>query len=223
MIKIAFDTSTPYCNVALGEGNKILSEVSYHLPQKHQERLLPIIDSLLKKNSLGILDIDCYVVGIGPGSYTGLRIGISTARALAQGTGKKIIPISSMDAIAFNFINKKGITCIAIDGKQSEIYLAFYETKNSLKRTSKYLVVKPEEVSMIMKKNDEKITVAGDGLKAYGNLFKGKNVEKSEESLWIPRASNLLNLSHQREAKEFNEVTPLYLRLSHAEENKKRD
>ncbi|MCK4776920.1 MAG: hypothetical protein KAS39_01000, partial [Actinomycetia bacterium] len=121
----------------------------------------------------------------------------------------------------FNFINKKGITCIAIDGKRSEIYLAFYETKNGLKRISKYLVVTPEEISRIMKKKDEKITVAGDGLKAYGNLFKGKNVEKSEEPLWIPKASSLLTLSHQREEKEFNEVAPLYLRLSHAEENKK--
>ena len=105
---LGIDTSGEYCSVGLAKGDAILGEVSEKTPQAHSDKLIPFIDKLLKENNLKIQDVKGIAVSIGPGCFTGLRVGVATAKALAQGLEIPIVGVPTLDMIALNAITKNG-------------------------------------------------------------------------------------------------------------------
>src|SRR3712207_4927086 len=123
---LSIDSSTSSASCAILEDNKLLGEITLNDKKQHSVILMPLIDSLLKDLKLTINDIDAFAVSSGPGSFTGLRIGIATVKGLADGTGKPFVGISSLDGLAFNLAYSSGIICPIIDALRDNVYTALY-------------------------------------------------------------------------------------------------
>jgi len=227
LISLAFDTSSPVLTIALGDEESIINEVDMWLPKGHMANLIPAIDDLLKNSNLKIDDVNVIVIGSGPGSYTGLRIGMEMARTFAQLLEIPIIGIASMDAIAYRNAYNKAIICPVIDAKRGEVYTALYRiTDGKTYHITGYKVLNPEELaSILVLEGYERIVFAGDALKLYADVFRQLLQDKAEfapEEDWWPRASDLIRLTRQRIVqRDFDELyrlTPIYVRLSQAEE-----
>ncbi len=224
MLILAFDTATDECTVALEKDGVLLGEVNLYAPRSHMEKLLPLIDNSLKQANYAIKDIESIVVGLGPGSFTGIRIGVSTARGLAQALGKPVFGVSTSDCLAYPFVFLNSLICVVLDAKRKEVYATIYEGSNgSLKRLTDYQVTIPEDLCAVLKKEKQSLIIVGDGLRVYGELFKDnlKEAHFADESYWFPRAANLITLARPKFSLgkgDYNELTPIYARLPQAEE-----
>lgn len=127
MTVLGIDTSAIVCSVGLVSDDKILSEKTISNGLTHSETLLPLIKELLEEKSLSLEDIDCLAISTGPGSFTGLRIGISTVKGLAISLGKKCFSASTLEALAMNALHLDGkIICPVMDARRGEFYNALF-------------------------------------------------------------------------------------------------
>ena len=181
----------------------------------HSRLLVPTIDKLLKKARLRLKDIDGFCIGIGPGSFTGLRIGVTTVKGLAYSLGKPIVAVPTLDIIAHNARNFKGIICPVLDARKGKVYACLYKSDGKvIKRISKYLLLPMEELA---RKVNGEVLFLGD---ASGQIFAGDierlfNGRTRKKLDWHPRAEVVaqLSLEHFRK-KRFvtpEDLEPLYL------------
>lgn len=122
MIVLAIDTSGPCAEIALRDGDERLATTSLRGAAHHSETLIVALDALLAHLSLGVNDIDLFACTIGPGSFTGLRIGISTVLGLAEATGKPAIGVTTLEAVAFPYLNGAWPVAACLDAKRGQIY-----------------------------------------------------------------------------------------------------
>jgi len=128
---LGIDTSSKFLNIALSEDEDIIREESHLLDRRQASQLVPKVKELLKKSRTPINKIDAFIIGLGPGSFTGLRIGVSTIKGFGIASGKPCIGLASIDSIACNVQdNNKDIIPI-IDAKRNQIYAAVYRKKGS--------------------------------------------------------------------------------------------
>lgn len=122
---LALDTSSDACSVALAVGDRIADSHVVE-PRKHMRILVPMIEDLLQKNDVSLSDLDAIVLGNGPGSFIGMRIGASVAQGIAFGSGLKIVPVSSLAAIAAEVFAEQDASCVLVaqDARMGEVYLA---------------------------------------------------------------------------------------------------
>lgn len=195
----------------------------------HGKLLIPALDKLLKrahwrKDQIGLVAVD-----VGPGSYTGLRVGLAIAKTIAYALKTKIIGVSSLDILLKNVKDSDcGYACPVIDARWNQVYTAIYEKSiNGYKRRTDYLAITPEDLVKLLNRYQDKILLFGDGLKAYADIFRrlGKRAEFAQERLWLPLAKNVALLGYEahKEGKRDNPIKllPLYLRQTEAEINLK--
>jgi len=168
MVVLGIDTCSSICGVALVRDELVIGKFIINIPNFHDEKLMGIISDLLKACSLDIDNVDGYAVTIGPGSFTGIRIGMSVAKGLSHSLGKPVAGITSLDSFAVKAHNcdvERNITtiCSVIDAKRDEVYYSIYRTQPELERVSDYDCKTIEELI--------KIT-------PLGTLFIGDGVEK---------------------------------------------
>jgi tRNA threonylcarbamoyladenosine biosynthesis protein TsaB len=137
---LAFDSSSALLSVALYDDQKKIGELSSDTGAKHSNVLVPMIENLLKKFRVNLSEVDVFAVGLGPGSFTGLRVGIATAQVLGYVLKKKIVGVSSLEAIARDALEgKNSRVAVALDARKSKVYGAVYE-----RRGEKFkVVIKP--------------------------------------------------------------------------------
>jgi len=123
---LAMDTSSVNSTVCISDENKIIGEYTVSNDRAHSQIIMPMLDALLNNCSLTIKDIDVFAVALGPGSFTGLRIGIAAMKTLAQSLSKPIIGASSLDEIAYSFFATDSIVCPILDARRNEVYNALY-------------------------------------------------------------------------------------------------
>ena len=170
---LAFDTSTPCCSIALTEGGfsrgNVVASLSLCSSITHSRRLLSAIDWLLLESSLSLDDISAVAVGLGPGSFTGLRIAMATAKGLAHGAGKALIGVSSLDVLAAS-VSSDRLICALLDARKKEVYSCFYrcDEKGIVRRCSEPAVMKPE---VLAESINEPVVFAGDGVSVYNDLL----------------------------------------------------
>lgn len=227
-VALSIDTSTDYLSVAVGSGLTILGKRHFAAARDHMARLLPTIDGLLTETGLSMKDIEVVVVGTGPGSFTGLRIGVATARGLAHALGNYIIGIPSMDAIAYGIrsdgrYGSEAVVCPVVDAKRQEVYANFYRNGE---KDGVFQVIDSTDLVAVLSRVDKEIILAGDGLDAYASLIKsslGKKITVTAKDKWYPKAEDLIRLAVKKKAiLEVSKIEPIYVRLSQAEENLKR-
>lgn len=187
------------------------------LALSHTERLLPAIGELLLQARLQLADLDGLAVAIGPGSFTGLRIGLATMKAFAQGSGLPLAGISTLEALAYNGRESLEPVAAVVDAKRKEVFFALYRFANGVIREKllQEQVGKPSEAAALLK-NFGVVRVVGDGVRAYPEIF-GKEflvgADPEVHAGWIAK----LALSRLPEKGEGLGLVPNYIRKSDAE------
>ncbi|HOK39758.1 MAG TPA: tRNA (adenosine(37)-N6)-threonylcarbamoyltransferase complex dimerization subunit type 1 TsaB [bacterium] len=224
MFTLFFDTSSEVSTLAIAdnEKNKLLCEFSTYIKRTHSEQFWLNIEYLFNELKIEKKRISEIVVGIGPGSFTGLRIGLSAAKGIARANKAKLFTISSLDLLANKFYDNERIIVSAIDAKKGEIYFAIYThyINEKIKLCSQYSLRKPEE--FINSINKEAIIVGSGALTYKDYILKNarkKVIINDNEIIHQVNAIDMYILHRQKLTKEvkINELEPMYLRKSDAE------
>lgn len=225
MLILSVDTTTFSGSVAILKETKLLAEVSLDSSLTYSERLLPSIHFMLQAVSLKIEDVDAYALAVGPGSFTGIRIGLSTVKSFAYASGKPIAPISTLKALAMKLWHPQNrLFCPLLDAKKGEVYAALFESKGrKLNETIPQGAYSPDHFLSLLPSH-RIISFIGNGVNVYRDkifqYFKDK-ARFSSRSLFIANEVGLLGyeLLKKNRGEEFCDVEPLYFRRSQAEEN----
>jgi tRNA threonylcarbamoyladenosine biosynthesis protein TsaB len=220
---LGIDTSTSYGSVGLMDDGEVISDYLLNISVTHSERLLGAIEFILREARCPIGEIDGWAVSLGPGSFTGLRIGVSTVKGLAFATGKPVAGVYTLDVLASQIAPTSYLICPILDARKQEVYTAFYryEEGNSLKRQSDYQAIRPED---LVKKIKEHTIFLGDGVKTYGDfllnslpslaIFPPAPLNVSHGSMVAKLGFKLLQKGERLDLSNF---APLYIRPSEAE------
>lgn len=216
---LAMDTSSVNATVAVCDENRILGEYTVSNERAHSQIIMPMLESLLNHCSLTIKDIDVFAVALGPGSFTGLRIGISAMKTLAQSLSKPIIGVSSLDEVASSFFGTDKIVCPIFDARRNEVYNALYLNGN--KFVSERVVDFDE---LLIELSQKQVIFAGDAIIKYRDKilsFNNPNWLIAPGSLSMQRASALASVALARaldsDFDNLYDLSPIYLRLPQAE------
>lgn len=227
---LAIDTSTPCSTVAITAGGygsgRVLASVSLSSDITHSRRLLTSIDWLLTATGFDKNQLAGYAVGLGPGSFTGLRIGMATAKGLAAAAGKPLYGRSTLDVIGAANPGDLPVR-VVLDARKKEVYTALYHTDgDSVKRIGEVEAMSPET---LVERIEEKTVLTGDGLKPYREYWEeeiGERIVVAPPHLWSPSAAVLGlmvgDLQSQSDRLDPGSAVPLYVRASDAELNLKR-
>lgn len=225
MIILSIDSSTPVAGIAVSDGMQLLGEITLNTKNTHSEKLMPLVKHLLDELTLSVNDLDAIAVTQGPGSFTGLRIGMATAKGLAQGAGKKLIAVPTLDCLAQNLLHYPGIICPIMNAQKKQVYTAIYRSgRNKLERLSDYQAIAVEQLAAQLKEQKEDIWFVGDGVAAFADMFQellGDACRFADGHNILPRAGALAMLAAERASEEqFDDLYQaelIYIRKSEAE------
>ncbi len=212
---LAFDTSTKIFSITLDTGNKHF-EFSCSLGFKHSELLVGEIENFLKRAEISLSELDLIVCSKGPGSFTGLRIGISTAKGLSMGSGVPMVTIDTLDMMAYGLDFFDGIVMPVIDARKKRFYTAFFN--NSLK-ISEDLDLTPSDI-LTKIKDYERVLITGSDVEEFRTSMDFPKTIIFNQVNKKPWAANLIELGKKKFEKSGaspEDEGPLYLRRSEAE------
>ncbi len=220
---LGIDTSTSCGSVGLMDNGEVVSDYLLNIRLTHSERLLGAIELVLREARCPIETLDGWAISLGPGSFTGLRIGISTIKGLAFATGKPVAGVSTLDVLASQIATTPYLICPILDARKQEVYTAFYryEKRESLKRLSPYQAIRPED---LIKQIDEQTIFLGNGVMVYKDflqsslsstaIFPPPHLHFCHGSMVAELGSKLLE---KGEGSDLATLAPTYIRLSEAE------
>jgi tRNA threonylcarbamoyladenosine biosynthesis protein TsaB len=213
---LIIDTATEACSVALEVNDHIFSRFEI-CPQQHSQRILPMIDEVLKDANVILQDLDYLAFGRGPGSFTGVRIATGVLQGLSLGTGHKVLGISTLAAMAQQAYvqNKSEQVAAAIDARMSEVYFGQYQLQNNVMTLiGEEQVIPPEQAALLLSSSSE-VAGVGTGWQAYPELNAASKVEVLIGVLY-PNAVYMLPLAKALiaagRAVEVEDIQPVYLR-----------
>ena len=223
MTLLAIDTATSQVSVAFGRDGRVLGEVRIDGGRRHAEQLAPAIEYLATELGIDIGSLAAVAVGTGPGLYTGLRVGVTTARTVAQSLAIPIVGIPSLDLVAYPWRTAHRRVVAVLDARRREVFSAqYWPVPGGLQRDGEYTVGPPSALAAEMLARGDDVLLVGDGALAYADSFSGLDrVELVGPSAAAPSATALVELACARlERDEFTipeRVVPLYLRQSDAQ------
>lgn len=222
---IAIETSSTVASVAIVNEEKIESEIFINNKLQHSTILFPMIESVLKNLSMDMDSIDGIVVSAGPGSFTGLRIGVATGKGLVQGSERKFIGVSTLDSLAYQNGSFNGLICPIMDALHDNVYTALYRGEE--KDVEKLLDYDALHIDLLLEKlnnYNERIIFMGDAMESHRDKIINVLGNRAEFSLPMnnnPRASSLglLGVNRLTNGSEDSIYSfgPLYIRKSQAE------
>jgi N6-L-threonylcarbamoyladenine synthase len=238
---IAFDTAGETIALAIGrrtDNGSITPLASDDHPATRQAnvRLMPALDALFAANNLAKHDVSCVVCGLGPGSFTGVRIGVATAKGIARGLGVPLFGVSTLDAVAWGawLAGIRGNLGVVADAMRGEVYPARFKLDDlGTTRLDPHTVTKAEAIAARWNEPDTSMLLVGDGLKKYAGVFAEQGEACSpfalgDAALWTPTGAGLLRAFEDMCTKgcagsgEAGTLLPIYTRLSDAEENERK-
>ena len=220
---LGIETSSTVGSVALLEetgGSAAVDERLFEKGLRHGKELIPTIDALVRQHDLQPGGIDLFAVSQGPGSYTGIRVGITCAKTLAYALGKRVVGVPSLDVLAANAPQSAGHVCAAIDAKRTRVYFCCYRRKDGrLVREGEYVSLPVSTAAAMVQPGT---FVVGDAIRLFGQEFAARGAALAPEDLWLPRAAAVarLGLDKFRAAgpDDTLRLVPIYLHRPEAED-----
>lgn len=226
MLVMGIESSTTVASVSVSDKNKILGEFTIDTDYTHSEKLMPLIEKLLNCIDINIKDIDCFLISNGPGSFTGLRIGMTIAKSLAYSLDKNIVGISTLKTIAYNLKYSDKLIVPMIDARNSRVFTGVFRSKEGI--ITEILEEEAIEVSGILEKlksYDEEIVFVGEG----ASIYKKEISENISNPIFItgyqniPKAGNICDIFFSEKLEitdNYFSIIPNYLRPSQAQRQK---
>ena len=212
---LSIDSSAITASAALTDGNKVIKSEFINAGLTHSETLMPMIKRVMQGHSLS--ELEAIAITAGPGSFTGVRIGVATAKGLAFKDDIPCVSVSTLEAIAYNYIEEDCIVCAVMDARRMQFYNAVFELKNGqCKRLCEDRAISIEDLREDLKKY-EKVIIAGDGA---GLCFENINLENAvlaDEDKIFQNAVCVAGAAENKEKIPAAQLLPIYLRQSQAE------
>lgn len=227
MIILAIDTSTNVASCAVMDDERLLGESMVNDSVTHSQKLLPLISETLDRCKIDIEEIDLFAVANGPGSFTGLRIGVSTINGLAQAMDKPVIGISSLEALAHNVSTSEKLIVPLLDARRDRSFTGIYRSdlgENHMETILEPDVLEMSDILEILDKKQEDLIFIGNGMDIYREQIidiLGERAYFTPGNLNIARASSVALIARQRAKKgqtqSYFELVPDYLRETQAQ------
>lgn len=221
MLVLGIETSTPQASVAIGSEQGVIASAMVSRGASYNEFLLPAIRFCLDQAGLDYRNLGGVAVSLGPGLFTGMRVGVATAKALAQALSVPICGMPSLDLVAYEVRYSPRTICVALDARRGEVFTAFYRSSpGGIQRMSPYGIEKPEQLAIGLGSRIEEVLLVGNGALLYKEEFEdlGSVVELGTMSHAFPNAKALVELTVPRMFREdfdsLYDLKPLYLRHS---------
>ena len=224
MLILGISTATQQVGCAIGGHEGVLASAHSARGKRHAENLAPAVDFVRRQARIELTDISVIAVDIGPGLYTGLRVGIASAKALAHALRVPMIGISSLDLLAWPVRHSVREIVAVVDARRGEVFHARYRpTPGGVQRLDGPSVSSPDELRADLLASDAEYLLVGDGALRYETEWDMVRSELAEQYLAYPNASSLVQLAHARAIREDFvqpwQLEPLYLRPPDAEIN----
>ncbi|MGM0472200.1 MAG: tRNA (adenosine(37)-N6)-threonylcarbamoyltransferase complex dimerization subunit type 1 TsaB [Bacillota bacterium] len=228
MLILALDSSTAVGATALYEDQNLIAEYNLNLDSTHSQRLMPQVVRLLQDTDLATEDLDGLVAGIGPGSFTGIRIGLATAKSLAQTLQIPIVGVSTLEALANNLVATDELICPILDARRKRVYTALYQGINDLglkeEVQSEDMVELEALLEMLNQEFAEDITFIGQGVSQYRSAIESQLASRANfmpANYNLVQGATLARIGHTKLAAgnedQLFELAPNYLKRSQAE------
>jgi tRNA threonylcarbamoyladenosine biosynthesis protein TsaB len=223
VLVLAIDTATARVSAAIGDDGAVIGEVSLAGGRRHAEQLAPAIRYLCGELDVSLAQLAAIAIDIGPGLFTGLRVGVTTAKVMAQALRIPVVAIPSLDLLAYPLRHSNRLVVAVLDARRREVFCASYRpVPGGVQRVSDYEVRQPAELVADLESHTDELLLAGDGVAAYRDDFASlDHAEFAGVGHEAPSAGALVELATARAAREEfkpqSEIRPLYLRTSDAE------
>lgn len=218
---LAVDTSSAICSVALLDDDKLIDEINLDNGRTHSENLMPLVDEIIRKNNLTVNDIEFIACCVGPGSFTGIRIGVSSIKAIAEVLNVKLAQVTSLETLAANVENEETIVSL-IDARNNQVYCGIFDKEYNLKEEALADDIN-EAINHIKQYNG--VVITGNGIEVHKELLEKEliNVKFAEENRQLAKNVGKIGYKKLKEnaVENADTIIPIYLRKSQAERLKK--
>jgi len=225
MLILGITTSTAQVGCAIGGHEGVLGAIHSTRGRRHAETLAPAIEFLCRQSRVEMSEIGAIAVDLGPGMFTGLRVGVAAGKALSHARRLPMIGVASLDLLAFPLRHSPRLIVCALDAGRGEIFHASYRhSPGGVQRISPPEVASPDDLASDLQATGEEVLLAGDGALRYASAFEAvRRVELADRGEAYPQAGSLVQLAHARALREEfvgpAELVPNYLRKPDAEIN----
>lgn len=221
---LALDSSGTNCSVSLVEDEKVITNFNLNNGITHSETLVPLIDELFKFSKMSINEVDAFACSIGPGSFTGLRIGIATIKGFALSLNKPVISVPTLLSLAYNVPYFDGIVCTVLDARNDNVYSALFNVKGKPEMIGDYITDTIDTLISELKKYNSNILFVGDGSVSFKEKFENEFKERAffmpshlNEQTALSVAKAAYDKAILNDYDSVDAMHPLYLRKSQAE------
>ena len=222
---LAIDTSGPVCGVAILTDNGIAYDCAVNNKMTHSANLMPMVDQALHATGLTLSAMDRFAVVTGPGSFTGVRIGVSTVKGLAHGAGKPCVVVDALEAMAAGITDFSGVICPIQDARAGQVYGAAFSAGMPPERLMDDTPMKLEEYVDLLRTFGDRFLFLGDGMPVHRarltELLGDAAVFAAPQCAYLRPASVAALAAFAAETLDYKELAPMYLRAPSAERNKK--
>lgn len=222
MYILGIETSSIVASVAIYNDDTFLGEITINHPRTHSQKLMPIIENLFNRLNLKINDMDLIAVSNGPGSFTGIRIGLTTAKALAHKHAIDMVMISSLEGLAYNLLDYNGKVSVLIDGRRKRVYAQTFEINQNAVH-----LLEPAELTTIGQylenSFDQPTIFIGSGVTENKNIILSEdnaNIQFISSKLNFPSAASICEAAYRKSSgtyQKYDAVEANYIRKSQAE------
>ena len=222
MIVLAVDTSGPVAGVALADGGKVRYEAIADLGKTHSQSLMPMLEALQQATGLSLSDVDLFACVAGPGSFTGVRIGVCAVQGLAQATGKPCVALDALEVLAMAQYGFEGVICPILDARRGQVYAAAFRfTGDAPERLMDDCVLQLDDF-LAQLPQSERLLFVGDGVGVHGAniadaLGSRALIAPHYRARLAPGAACAVAQLHRQDAVDAAALMPIYLRAPQAE------
>ncbi len=220
MLILAFESSAKAASVALLRDGSLISQYSQCSALTHSRTLLPMAEDLLKNAELTLQDVDLFAVAHGPGSFTGIRIGVSTVKGLSWACDKPCVGVSTLEAMAWHGLAAGGLVCPVMDARRSQVYNALFEIRDGIPaRLTEDRPISLEELTEELRQRVQVPFLVGDGAALTARFLEkaGLPFRLAPENLLWQSAWGVAMAAGDKTPGDSQSLLPVYLRLSQAE------